>query len=95
MVTAPSARVAKRIAAPVWRCGRARSPGSSTVKAASNVLVVVVSAPNAGCAMINARRSMSLIDTSATERCSIGSTSRQRQMNGASGACGCIGVMRW
>ncbi len=41
MVAAPSARVAKRIAAPVWRCGRAWSPGSSTVKAASSVLVVV------------------------------------------------------
>ena len=95
MVAAPSARVAKRIAAPVWRCGRARSPGSSTVKAASSVLVVVVSLPNAGCAMISARRSMSLIDTSPTERCRNGSMSRQRQMNGASLGCGLIGVMRW
>jgi hypothetical protein len=59
------------------------------------VLVVVVSDPKAGCAMISARRSMSLIDTSPTERWSIGSTSRQRQMNGVSGACGFIGVMRW
>jgi hypothetical protein len=95
IVAAPSARVAKRIAAPVWRCGRARSPGSSTVKAASMVLVVVVSAPKAGCAMISARRSMSLIDTSPTERCRNGSMSRQRQRNGASRGCGLIGVIFW
>jgi hypothetical protein len=94
IVAAPSAWVAKRIAAPVWRCGRARSPGSSTVKAASSVLVVVVLPAKAGCAMITARRSMSAIATSPTERCRNGSTSRHRQMNGASFGRGVTGVMR-
>ena len=64
MVAAPSARVAKRIAAKVCRCGRARSPGSSTVKAAIRFEVVTVSPPKAGLTRISARRSTSSIGTS-------------------------------
>ena len=68
IVAAPSARVAKRIAAKVCRCGRARSPGSSTVKAAIRFEVVTVSPANAGFTRISARRSTSSIATSETAR---------------------------
>src|SRR2546428_10000194 len=94
-VTAPSARVEKRIAAAVWRCGTARSPGSSTVKAAIRFCVVTVSPPNAGLARISARRSTSSIATSFAARPAKGSMSRQRQCIGASLAQGETGVMRW
>src|SRR5438309_77795 len=93
-VTAPSARVEKRIAAAVWRCGTARSPGSSTVKAAIRFCVVTVSPPNAGLARISARRSTSSIATSFAARPVKGSISRQRQCIGASLAQGATGVMR-
>src|SRR6266851_6211933 len=94
MVTAPSARVEKRIAAALWRCGTARSPGSSTVKAAIRFCVVTVSPPNAGLARISARRSTSSIATSFAARTVKGSISRQRQCIGASLAQGETGVMR-
>src|SRR5437588_2836516 len=94
MVRAPSARVEKRIAAAVWRCGSARSPGSSTVKAAIRFCVVTVSPPNAGLARISARRSTSSIATSFAARAVKGSISRQRQCIGASLARGATGVMR-
>src|SRR5882762_2121772 len=94
IVTAPSARVEKRIAAAVWRCGTARSPGSSTVKAAIRFAVVTVSPPNAGLARISARRSTSSIATSFAARPVKGSISRQRQCIGASLARGAAGVMR-
>src|SRR3989441_4276208 len=94
IVTAPSARVEKRIAAAVWRCGSARSPGSSTVKAAIRFCVVTVSPPNAGLARISARRSTSSIATSFAARPVKGSISRQRQCIGASLARGATGVMR-
>jgi hypothetical protein len=61
IVTAPSARVAKRIAAAVWRCGTALSPGSSTVKAPIRFCVVTVAPSKAGCARMSARRSTSSI----------------------------------
>ena len=95
MVTAPSARVAKRIAAAVWRWGTALSPGSSTVNAPIKFCVVTVAPGNAGCARIRARRSTSSIATSFAARSVNGSRSRQRQCIGASFAFGAIGVMRW
>ena len=50
MVIAPSARVAKRIADAVCRCGTAWSPGSRIVKAPIRLAVVTVAPPNAGLA---------------------------------------------
>ena len=93
MVAAPSARVAKRTAAKVWRCGRARSPGSSTVKAPIRFDVVTVSPANAGLTRISARRSISSMATSPAARSAKRSMSLQRQMSGASVGCGRTGVI--
>src|SRR5215470_17242491 len=92
MVAAPSARVAKRIAANVWRCGLARSPGSSTVKAAIKFEVVTVSPPNAGLTRMSARRSTSSIATWDTASWVNGSMSFQRQISGGSLGLGVTGV---
>jgi len=95
MVTAPSARVEKRMAAAVWRCGTALSPGSRTVKAPIKFWVVTVSPANAGFVRMRARRSTSSMPTSRAARSVKGSTSRQRQCMGASFGRGATGVMRW
>ena len=77
------------------RCGTARSPSSSTVKAAIRLPVVTVSPPKAGWARISARRSMSSTATSPAARAAKGSMSRQRQTPAPSGASGRIGVIFW
>ncbi len=56
--------------------------------------VVTVSPPNAGFAMMIARRSTSSIGTSFAARLASGSKSRQRQCIGWSRSRGAIGVMR-
>src|SRR5262245_61537744 len=76
----------------VWRCGRARSPGSSTVNAAIRFDVVTVSPPNAGLTRISARRSTSSIATCDADSAVNGSISFQRQISGGSLALGTTGV---